>query len=224
MHSYSTAKKLHLNKKTLILLHGFASSNQGTKAQFLRQKCQAISGIDFHAIDFNPTPRDFEFMTVTGMINRLRQFILDRQLEDVRLIGSSMGALVALNYAHRFNGVLNLLLLAPALSYRFGAARTANPQWAEMGVGPVFHYAFGGDVPLRFDFELDGMRYKEVLPPPVPTVIVHGRSDTVLPINNSRTYAAAYPKQVQLIEVDSDHRLNDQLDLIWQQIQTFSLQ
>jgi hypothetical protein len=213
-----------LKNKTLILLHGFASSSQGTKAQFLRQKCQSVPEIDFYAIDFNPTPRDFEFMTVTGMINRLRQFILDRQLEDVRLVGSSMGALVALNYAHRFDGVENLLLLAPALSYRFGAARTANPQWEEAGVGPVFHYAFGGDVPLRFDFELDGKQYENAVAPSVPTVIVHGRSDTILPISKSRTYAAAYPQQVRLIEVESDHRLNDQLHLIWQQIQTFSLQ
>ncbi|MEJ2746975.1 MAG: YqiA/YcfP family alpha/beta fold hydrolase [Anaerolineae bacterium] len=213
-----------MTNKTLIFLHGFASSDQGTKAQFLRRKCQSEPGVDFQAINFNPSPRDFEFMTVTGMINRLRQFILDRALEDVRLIGSSLGALVALNYVHQFGGVKNLLLLAPALAYRFGAARTTTPQWAETGVGPVFHYAFGRDVPLRYDFEADGKRYSEAAPPPAPIVIVHGRADDILPITNSRTYAAAYPDQVQLIEVDSDHTLNDHLDLIWQQVQAFSLE
>ena len=60
-----------MNRKHLIFLHGFASSGQGAKAQFLRQKCYALPDVEFHAIDFNPTPRDFEFMTVTGMINRL---------------------------------------------------------------------------------------------------------------------------------------------------------
>lgn len=208
-----------MNRKSVILLHGFASSSQGAKAQFLRQKSQSLHEVDFQAIDFNPTPRDFEFMTVTGMINRLRQFILERQLEDVRLIGSSMGALVALNYTHRFGSVRNLLLLAPALSYRFGAVHTTQAD-----VELIFHYAFDREVPLRSDFETDGRQYGEVVPPSVPTLIVHGRSDDVLPINNSRTYAAAYPEQVQLIEVDSNHRLNDQLDLIWQQILTFSLQ
>lgn len=213
-----------MENKTLILLHGFASSNQGAKAQFLRQKCQSEPNLDFYAIDFNPTPHDFEFMTVTGMINRLRQFILDLSLDDVRLIGSSMGALVGIHYAHRFGGVGNLLLLAPALAYRFGAARTSDLQWAEAGSGPVFHFAFGREVPLRFDFEVDGKRYVETVPPPAPTLIVHGRSDDILPINDSRTYAAAYPQQVQLIEVNSDHRLNDQLEFIWQQVLTFSLQ
>jgi pimeloyl-ACP methyl ester carboxylesterase len=35
----------------------------------------------------------------------VRQYILDRELTDVSLIGSSMGGLVGLNYAHRFGDV-----------------------------------------------------------------------------------------------------------------------
>lgn len=212
-----------MTPKPLIFLHGFASSEQGAKAQFLRQKIQSLPEVDFNAIDFNPTPRDFEFMTVTGMINRLRQYIWDRQLKNVRLIGSSMGALVALHYAHRFGDVANLLLLAPALTYRSGASRKETDQWQKADIDTVAHYAFGKDVPLRYDFEVDGGQYTNFIPPPAKTMIVHGRSDTILPIANSRIYAHTYPKQVQLIEVDSDHRLTDQLDLIWQQIQAFSL-
>ncbi|MCP4427136.1 MAG: esterase [Chloroflexi bacterium] len=212
-----------MKPKTIIFLHGFASSNQGTKAQFLRQKCQSLPDVDFHAFDFNPTPRDFEFMTVTGMINKLRQYIFDRQLDNVRLIGSSMGALVALNYAHRFNDVENLLLLAPALAYRSGVDQTKAKQWQEAGVGPVFHYAFEKEVPLRYEFEEDGLKYSDPVPPMTKMMIIHGRSDDILPIANSRAYAAAHPQLVQLIEVASDHRLNDQLDLIWRQVVVFSL-
>jgi pimeloyl-ACP methyl ester carboxylesterase len=213
-----------MNPKPLILLHGFASSGQGAKAQFLREKLQTLSKVDFHAFDFNPTPRDFEFMTITGMINRLRQYIWDRQLKNVRLIGSSMGALVGLHYAHRFGDVANLLLLAPALTYRSGASRTETDQWREAGMGNVAHYAFGEQIPLRYDFEIDGNHYTAPIPPPTKTLIVHGRYDNILPIENSRTYARSYPQLVQLIQVDSDHRLNDQLELIWQNVQNFSLQ
>ena len=212
-----------MRPKTLILLHGLASSGQGTKAQFLRQKCQSHPEIAFHAFDFNPTPRDFEFMTITGMINRLRQYILDHRLENIRLIGSSMGALVGLNYAHRYGGIVNLLLLAPALAYRSGADRTEAARWQESGVGPVFHFAFGREVPLLYAFEEDGVRYINSIAPPAPMLLVHGRSDDVLPISGSRAYAANYPQKVQLVEVDSDHRLNDHLDLIWRHVATFSL-
>ena len=94
-----------MKRKTILHLHGFASSAHSTKAQFLRERVEAIPEVDFHAIDLNPTPKDFETMTVTGCINRLRQYVLDHCLGTVCVTASSMGALIGLNYAHRFGGV-----------------------------------------------------------------------------------------------------------------------
>ena len=74
-----------MDRKTILLLHGFASSGQSTKAQYFREKFKALPQVEFHTIDFNPTPRDFEYMTVTGMINRLRQYVLDHRLENISL-------------------------------------------------------------------------------------------------------------------------------------------
>jgi predicted esterase YcpF (UPF0227 family) len=71
--------------------HGFASSAGSRNAQYLRPRLAERSDVTFHAVEFSPTPADFEYLTVTGMINRLRQYILDRELTDVCLIGSSMG-------------------------------------------------------------------------------------------------------------------------------------
>jgi pimeloyl-ACP methyl ester carboxylesterase len=85
----------------MIYLHGFASSANGRKAQYLRPRLATRPGVTFRALEFSPTPADFEYLTITGMINRLRQYILDHALTAVRLIGSSMGSLVGLNYAHR---------------------------------------------------------------------------------------------------------------------------
>lgn len=98
----------------LIYLHGFASSAGGRKPDYLRDRLANWPDVGFHALDFSPTSLDFEYLTITGMINRLRQYILDRELTNFSLIGSSIGGLVALNYAHRFLGVNRLLLLSPA--------------------------------------------------------------------------------------------------------------
>lgn len=49
---------------------------------------------------------------------------------------------------------------------------------------------------------------------PVPTVIVHGTRDDVVPISVSRAFAAANPGRVTLIEVDDEHRLAGSLDRI----------
>jgi len=200
-----------MTKQTVMLLHGFASSGNSGKAQFLREKFKSLPNVYFHAFDFNPTPTDFEHMTITGMINRLRQYLVDRPQERLILVGSSMGALVGLNYAHRFGGVSRLLMLAPALSY-----------WGDMGEVDirVFHFGFDKEIPLRADFGRDGVLYAQPVPPPAPLTIIHGRRDDVVPIANSRRYAAQYPDQVQLIDVDSGHRLSDQKDLIWEHLCT----
>jgi pimeloyl-ACP methyl ester carboxylesterase len=56
------------------------------------------------------------------------------------------------------------------------------------------------------------------VPTAAPVTIIHGLHDEVVPIAASRAYAAAHPERVRLIAVDSDHRLNDQLDRIWEQL------
>ncbi len=211
--------------KHVIYLHGFASSANGRKAQYLRPRFAAVPDLTFHAIEFSPTPADFEYLTISGMLNRLRQYILDQQIANCCLIGSSMGALVGLNYAYRFGDVERLLLLAPALVYLSGE-RVGRPvaQWRRQGVRNVFHYGFNQDVALRFDLEVDGRFYQPPPPPPpAPITIIHGVNDEVVPIDDSRQYAARYAEQVQLIEVEAGHDINAHLDLIWQITQKFLL-
>jgi len=210
---------------TLLHLHGFLSSARSTKAQFFRERFAARPEVAFHAIDFSPTPRDFEYLTITGMINRLRQFVLDHGLlasGDGALIGSSLGGLVAVHYARRFDGVARMVLLAPGLKWLSGGLTEDEMRaWEEAGVAPVFHPAFEREVPLRFDLELDGRLYREPVPPAAPMLIVHGRRDETVPVAHSRDYAAAFPDRVRLVEVDADHDLNAHLDLIWEQATAF---
>lgn len=209
--------------KTILFLHGFASSGQGTKAQYFRRKFSAFPEVSFHAFDFNPTPRDFEYMTITGLINRLRQYVLDQGLAatGVNFIASSMGALAGLNYAQRFGGVEKMIFLAPALSYPPRRLLIKVENWEQDGAVPTFHFAFEKEIPLRYDLDVDGRRYARPVPPAAPLLIMHGQRDDVIPLQRSRDYAASYPGQVRLIELDADHRLNDQLDFVWEQAWTF---
>ena len=214
-----------MGKKTVLLLHGFLSSSQSTKARYLGDRFKTLPQAEFQAFDFNPTRTDFEYMTITGLINRLRQYLLDHDLGSVRLIGSSLGALVGLHYAHRFGGVERMLLLAPALFYMPGGLVEEEEleRWEAGGSTKFLHYAFEEEIPLRYDHYVDGLQYQRPVPPPAPMAIIHGRNDDVVPVGHSRDYAAAFPDQVRLIEVDSDHRLGDQLALVWEHVQSFLL-
>jgi uncharacterized protein len=210
-----------MEKTTVLFLHGFASSGRSTKAQFFRAKFSALPQVEFHAFDFNPTPRDFEYMTITGLINRLRQYLLDHDRGNVRIIGSSMGALVGLHYARRFEGVEKMLLLAPALFYFSGGLdEAALERWEKEGVRYVLHYAFKEEVPIRYDHHVDGLCFKPV-PPPAPITIIHGRNDTVIPVDISRKYAADFPDRVRLFEIESDHQINDRLEFLWEHVERF---
>jgi pimeloyl-ACP methyl ester carboxylesterase len=213
-----------MEQQAILYLHGFASSGQSTKARYFREKLKAFPQVEFHAIDFNPTPKDFEYLTTSGLINRLRQYVLDHDLGNVSIIGSSYGGLIALHYAHRFSGVEKMLLLAPGLLWLSGELSERElEKWEKAGAAPVFHKAFGEEVLIRYDLQLDGLRYLELIPPPAPITIIHGQDDKAVPIEHSRAYVANFPDSVHLVEVDADHDLNGHLELIWEHVQSFLL-
>jgi pimeloyl-ACP methyl ester carboxylesterase len=218
-------REVTLEKKRILYLHGFASSGQSAKARYFTEKFQALPNVEFHAIDFNPTPEDFEYVTTTGLINRLRQYVVDHHLEKVHIIGSSFGGLVGLHYAHRFSGVVKMLLLAPALFWLSGGLSDDElKQWERDGAVPVSHDAFQEEIPVRYGLHVDGICYLEPIPPATPILIIHGRNDGTVPIKHSRSYAADFPDQVHLVELSADHDLNDHLEFIWKHAESFLLQ
>jgi pimeloyl-ACP methyl ester carboxylesterase len=205
----------------VLFLHGFTSSARSGKAMFLKEQCAALPDVDFTIFDFNPTPKDFEYLTITGMINRLRQHILNQNLERVTLIASSLGCLVATRYAQRFGGIRKMLLLAPALFYHhWGTTEEEIALWKEIQVAPVMHKGFQQEIPLQYAFHEDGLGYTEPIPPATETIIIHGRQDQTVPVEHSRNYATTYPDTVRLVEIDADHRLTDQSALLWEETST----
>ncbi len=210
--------------KNIIFLHGFLSAANGRKSQYIAPRIAALPDVTFHAFAFSPELIDFEHLTVTGMINRLRQYVLANGLRDVSLIGSSMGGLVALNYANMYGGVERLLLLSPALIY-YSKARVGLPieQWRERGSGELFHYGFNRTVKLRATLDKDGRLYQTSPSPPVPIHIIHGSQDTIAPVEDSRRYVAHYPQQTELTEVEAEHNIDDHLDVVWEVVEQFLL-
>jgi len=196
----------------VIYLHGFASSGNSGKASYFAGKFRA-RGIDYAAPDLNLP--DFSTLTTTRMLEQTRALI-DRSPEPVTLIGSSLGAFVAVNAAVKWpERIARLVLLAPALDLRdLGAPKLA--EWKRDGRLTVFHFAHGRFEHVHYELYEDATRYDafnaEIA---MPVLIFQGRRDTAVRPATVEAWARRRPN-VELHMLDDDHQLGASLDYIWE--------
>jgi len=214
-----------------IYLHGFASSPQSQKAQYLRECFQSLQ-MNLTIPDLNQG--DFFGLTLTRQLQFLQADYLNSRNEvdidkkasqHITLIGSSFGGLTSTILAQRNLEVKRLVLLAPAfqfpvhLSNLLGAEKMQQWQTDRSLLFP--HYGQKCTVPLHYNFWTDLVQYQnETLFREVPTLILHGRDDDVIPIKSSQEFASQRP-WVELRKLESDHSLGNVLGEIWQTIQEF---
>jgi pimeloyl-ACP methyl ester carboxylesterase len=121
--------------------------------------------------------------------------ILDREMNrPMVVVGSSLGGLTAILFAMRKpQRVEGMVLLAPAV----GTNRT-----------DLFHA-----------HQMEVLR-TVYIPPEIPTTVIAGIRDDVIPISAIRSMVARSPdpRRITLHEVDDDHNLHQSLDLMLQSI------
>jgi uncharacterized protein len=204
-----------------IYLHGFASSPNSAKAQDISDRFAQIQ-TTLKIPDLNAG--DFSQLTITRQITQVAaEFSNDST--PVTLIGSSLGALTAAHLGQQYLQVQRLVLLAPA--FRFLShwlpklGDEAVQHWQQEKSIMVYHYGEKRSIPLSYDFVTDATQYQEnLLQRPIPTLILHGKKDEVIPIEASRDFAC-YRSWVDFIELESDHALGNVMEEIWQAIRLF---
>jgi uncharacterized protein len=199
-----------------IYLHGFASGPGSTKARELKARCARI-GVDLLVPDLNQG--DFTQLTISRQIAQVVD-LFPQDGTPITLIGASLGGWTAAIIAQDYIRVEWLILLAPAFNFlEFWLPKLGTDRlkiWKDIGYLNIYHYAAQNLLPLHYDFISDARKYHLFQSDRViPTLIVHGIHDEVIPIESSRDFAAKHP-WVELIEVDSDHALTDCIELIWQ--------
>jgi len=211
-----------------IYLHGFASSPKSTKAQDISDRFAKIH-TDLKIPDLNAG--DFSHLTITRQLTQVAaEFSHDSV--PVTLIGSSLGGLTSAHLGERYLQVQRLVLLAPAFGFlshwlpKLGDEELQR--WQQEKYLTIYHYGEGRSLPLSYDFVKDAAQYQEnLLQRPIPTLILHGKKDEVIPIEASRDFARwrSPPKVsrpwVELVELDSDHALSNVMEEIWQAICLF---
>jgi uncharacterized protein len=201
-----------------IYLHGFASSPQSTKARSFQARYAEV-GIALQVPDLNQP--DFAELTISRQIASVVD-LLPPDGAPVTLIGSSLGGLTAAIVAQDCPQVQQLILLAPAFDFlTHWLPKIGDRQlnlWQQNSYLSIYHYAKQNLLPLHYNFIVDARRYHLFTSSrSIPTLILHGIHDTVIPISASRDFADRHP-WVKLIELDSDHNLTDVSDRIWQEM------
>ncbi len=94
-------------------------------------------------------------------------------------------------------------------------------QWRSQGYLDIYHYRENRKLPLHYQFVEDARHYEGLeLGLQLPTLILHGCYDDVIPIMASRDYASTRP-WVQLVELQSEKGLRDVMGLIWAAVRKF---
>lgn len=164
-------------------------------------------------------------MTITRMIHQVDAAIAALAPGALAVIGSSLGAFVAVHAAARnARRISRLVLLAPALDFsrtRLHLDEDAVRRWEGTDRLDVFHYARNRVEPLRFAFYQDAARYDAfAVPLRIPVLIFQGTRDAAVDPRVPQEYAATRPN-VTVRLLDDDHQLLGSLEIIWDETRRF---
>jgi pimeloyl-ACP methyl ester carboxylesterase len=204
-------------------LHGFASSARSSKAAFFSSKF-AASGVSLETPDLNEP--DFSTLTISRMVAQVERTIDRRESDPVVLIGSSLGAFVAVHVAvQRPSAIDRLVLLAPALDFGGNRMRTLGDrgleEWKKTDRLDVFHYGFGRVMPVHYELYPDARRYDAMnARVDVPVQVFQGTRDTAVDPATVEQWSSARAN-VELHLLDDDHQLLTSLEYIWREMARF---
>jgi len=199
-------------------LHGFASSPKSYKVQYFLGRSPELVVPDLNY--FNQ--ETFQTLTVSRQVQQVRQLLS----EPSYLIGSSLGGLTAAILAEKYPELVKkIVLLAPAFRFtdnwqkRLG--KEAIERWQIKGTLPIYHYSYEQEIDLHYGFFQDALTYCHYpFNNTVPTLIIHGIHDDVVPIEVSQAYAQDKPL-VTLSPVDDDHNLGKYLPDLFARVDAF---
>jgi len=201
--------------KSVLYLHGFASSPAGRKVSALRELL-ADRDLEIVAPDLNvPSFRNLDFQAMARLAEREA-----KRNDPTVIVGSSLGAVVALEVS-RLGAQAPLVLIAPAVGF--------GRRWIEkLEPGDpllFFHHAAGRELPIhrRFFEQLAELEVDRD-PPGVPVVVVMGARDESVPFAHVRTVwerweSSGLAPGSRFLEIpEGDHGLVEQVDLIAREI------
>lgn len=222
------------SRGAVLYMHGFGSSQGGSKANFFRERFTA-HGFAFCSFDFQGHGESDGGMLGLSLsrnladARRVQEALRERGFEKVILVGSSMGGLTGLWYAARFpEEVMAGLFLAPAIDLgRTMAERVGEKgmrQWRRTGRLRVSDDLV--DCELGWGFAEDFERYDRARLEQeyrCPTLILQGKNDDSVSWRAVSDFATGCRYEgIELhLFADGDHRLLEHRPRLWRLMMEF---
>ena len=209
-----------------LYLHGFASSAVSTKGLAVAERL-AAHGAKVERLDLRvPSLERLGLGAMAAAVERA----LGGPRERAVVLGSSLGGLTAARVAATDARVCMVVLLAPAFRFAARWRERLGPRgwelWMRSGWLEVVDHATGltARVHAALGREAEALDALDGGMPDVrvPTLIVHGARDDVIPIEGSRAFAAGR-RHARLVEVDDGHELLAALPRVLDEIERFVL-
>lgn len=207
-----------------LYLHGFASGPDSKKGRAASERL-ARHGVAVERLDLRVP--SLERLSLGAMVATVGA-ALGGPRDRAVLLGSSLGGLTAARVAEADPRACMLVLLAPAFRFaerwRQRLGSSGWDDWMRSGWLEVADHATGGTARVHAGFAREAEALDVALgvwpDVRVPTLVVHGRRDDVVPVEFSRQFARGR-RHVRLVEVDDDHTLLAALPEVLDAIEAF---
>ena len=195
-------------------LHGLSSSPLATKASRLSTAFESVHET-LERPDLNVP--SFATLTFDAALAALDDLAAKSPNARWRLIGSSMGGYLAARWAEMRPGrVERMLLLCPGFDFARRWPSLLGPdalaRWEREGHWPIPD-GTGTPVPVHWGFVTSARAHPAFPEFRCRARIIHGTRDDIVPIDTSRELAARR-SNVDLVEVEDDHRLHASPEII----------
>jgi pimeloyl-ACP methyl ester carboxylesterase len=183
----------------ILYLHGLASSPRGRKRAVLEDRF-APEGFQVVAPDLNvPSFRRLNFLEMVEVARAAHD-----RAEPRVIVGSSLGALVALSLAESLPSSPPLVLVAPALGFH----ERWKEKLPEADEFELFHHGAERPLPIhrRFFEEMALVRVDDA-PPEVPVSVVMGTDDETVPYAQVAEAWARWEASGRLAKGSRFHRI-----------------
>jgi pimeloyl-ACP methyl ester carboxylesterase len=201
------------NTQKLLYLHGLGSGSRSAKSELI-QRHFSVRGFEV-ALPSVSLP-SLEKLSPELVISTIEREIRASLNQNLVVVGSSFGGFVASHALSRLAPeeqarVRQVVLIAPLFDPWDPKDALLTPErdveWREKGEYPLADLEKGVNVPVHYKFVEELRRFKATdISFHIPTLVVHGRQDEIVPVQQSEEFARLRP-WVHLKILEDGHQL-----------------